>query len=154
VTRPTTRVSDGRRISFLELWRPSGWVVKCYGICHRRDRPRTALIGAAKAVANERLREAGGNHYGIGFLGIHDGRDANVAFIDWWADENELHHHAFVGPTRRPETLRACGGDDLTACVWDLEVIAFERDQWLRHCLRYFPAPHFEAYLAAVLARD
>jgi hypothetical protein len=34
-----------------------------------------------------------------------DARGGCYVFIDWWTDENELHHHAFLGPT--PDELRA-----------------------------------------------
>jgi hypothetical protein len=36
--------------------------------------------------------------YHLGFLGVHDGRTSNFVFLDYWAEENELHHHVFVSP--------------------------------------------------------
>ena len=39
----------------------------------------------------------------VGFLGVHDGRTSNFVFLDFWADENELHHHVFVSPIALPD---------------------------------------------------
>lgn len=40
--------------------------------------------------------------YGVGFLGVHDGRGADFVFIDWWAEENELHHHLYMASHNQP----------------------------------------------------
>jgi hypothetical protein len=33
---------------------------------------------------------------GVGFLGVHGGRGADFVCIDWWAEENESHHHVYL----------------------------------------------------------
>ncbi len=74
----------------------------------------------------------------------------NFVFLDWWEHENELHHHVFFSPGDRPKELRPATSDDPIACVWDLRVIAHERQVWIRHVL----APEtldFDAYLADTL---
>ena len=145
-----------RPIRFLELWRPAGWRIKVYGISYRRAAPRPALVEAAKATAAERLAAVGGSvrHYAVGFLGVHDGRTANFVFIDWWAEENELHHHVYVSPTDAPGRLDYVTPTGLAACVWDLRVMAFERQAWLETVLKRAPAPDFDAYLQQRLHED
>lgn len=93
-----------RPIRFLELWEEAGWRIKVYGIGYQRDLPRPELVEAAKGVARQRLSDLSGTegHYGVGFLGVHDGRGVNFVFLDWWANENELHHHVFVSPKDEP----------------------------------------------------
>ncbi len=88
-------------------WREVGWTLKMYGIAYGRERPREELVEAAKQVARERLTNSTNsvNHYGVGFLGVHDGRGANFVFVDYWADENELHHHVYVSPSDDPASL-------------------------------------------------
>jgi hypothetical protein len=48
-------------------------------------------------VGKERLpqRAITPSRYGAGFLRIHVGCGANFVFVDWWAEEKELHHHVF-----------------------------------------------------------
>lgn len=144
-----------RTIRFLELWEASGWQLKVYGIAYGRPLPRPELVTAAKRVAHQRLLESASNqkNYGMGFLGVHDGRTANFVFVDWWAEENELHHHVYVSPTDKPEMLEYVTPTGLVACVWDLRVLSFERQTWIDTVLKN-PNPDSEAYLQTRLEEE
>jgi hypothetical protein len=156
--RPTivTEPYEPRPIRFLELWQPVPWRLKVYGIAYRRGQPRAALVDAAKRAAGERLATipATVNHYLLGYLGIHDGRTANFVFLDYWANENELYHHVYVSPTDEPARLEYVTPTGLTACVWDLRLIAFERQSWLENVLQNPRGPDPEAYLQRHLNED
>lgn len=143
-----------RPIRLLEVWEPEGWRLKVYGIAYRRPAPRPELVAAAKRLALEVLPRPAdaGNSYGVGFVGAHDARGGCYVFVDWWADENELHHHPFLGPS--PEDLRPAGPDESIACVWDLTVIDFERRAWLSTVLRGATGPDLDLYLAMQLSED
>ena len=93
-------------------------------------------------------------HYSVGFLGIHEGRTANFVFVDWWAEENELHHHVYVSSMAAPAELAYMTPTGLAACVWDLRVMAFERQAWIDTVLRNPKGPDFEAYLKQHLNED
>ncbi|HMQ29116.1 MAG TPA: hypothetical protein PKD53_00240 [Chloroflexaceae bacterium] len=138
-----------RPIRPLGLWEEGGWRLKQYGIAYRGDGPRRALVEAARAVARAALpRLAGVGHYGVGFLGIHDGRGANFVFLSVWADENELRHFVFVSPHDAPELLSEVTGSGLIACAWDLALICFERAAWVETVLAAPARPDLDAYLA------
>jgi prepilin-type processing-associated H-X9-DG protein len=145
-----------RSIRFLELWHQAGWRLKVYGIAYHGVAPRPELIAAAKAVAAERLATVPDSirHYSVGFLGVHDGRTANFVFVDWWADENELHHHVYVSPTHEPARFTYITPSGLTACVWDLRLMAFERQAWVDTVLKRHGGPDVEAYLQQRLNED
>ncbi len=145
---------QARPIRFLELWRESGWRLKVYGIAYQRPLPRPELIEAAKAVVRPHLLEALPKCYGVGFLGVHDGRGANFVFLDFWADENELHHHVYVSPTDKPAQLEYVTPTGLAACVWDLRVLCFERQAWIDAVLANPTGPDLERYLACRLNED
>lgn len=142
-----------RRTCFLELWEPTVWAVKVYGIAYDQL-PSPRLIAAAKQVAEERLATsaAGQTHYNVGFLGIHAGKTANFVFVDWWADENELHHHVYISALETPELLEYKTPTGVCACVWDLQVIAHERDAWVRHILSRPDEADLPGYLAQTLS--
>lgn len=127
-----------------------GWRVKLYGIAYRGERPVQALIDAAVAAAQQALPRPAVTHhrYGAAFVGAHDGRGANFVFVDWWANEDELHHHSWLSSKEEPGRLRATGPDDFTACSWDLAVIGHERAAWVRHVLARAHGPDLDAYLA------
>jgi hypothetical protein len=136
-----------RPIQFLELWEIESWRMKVYSIASGRRVARPELIAAAWRTARERLALSGnGNHHGVGFVGIHDGKTANFIFIDWWADENELHHHVYVSPSNAPEALEYQTPSGLAACVWDLSLMAFEREAWVETVLKA-GKPDIENYL-------
>jgi prepilin-type processing-associated H-X9-DG protein len=127
-----------------------GWRIKVYGIAYGRPEPRPELVDAGRAVARERLPRPAvtETRYGVGFLGIHDGRGANFVFVDWWERENELHHHVYFSSPDKPAELRPPADGDPVACTWDLSVVARERDAWVRHVLASVNGPDLDAYLA------
>ncbi|HET9529400.1 MAG TPA: isochorismatase [Blastocatellia bacterium] len=147
---------EARPIRFLELWEDAGWRLKVYGIAYRRERPRQELIEAARQAARDRLPRPAvtDSRYGVGFLGIHDGRGANFVFLDWWQDENELHHHVYVSPHDRPQLLEYSTPTGVVACVWDLRVLGFERQAWLDAVLANPNGPDIDDYLARRLDED
>lgn len=127
-----------------------GWRLKLYGITYRGEHPAQALVDAAVAAARERLPRpaVSSDCYGVGFVGAHDGRGANFVFVDWWGNEDELHHHTWLSSKNEPGRLRPTSPDDLTACAWDLAVIGHERAAWVRHVLARAGGPDIDAYLA------
>ncbi|WP_241546867.1 isochorismatase [Thiohalobacter thiocyanaticus] len=139
-----------RPIRFLELWEIDEWRLKVYGITYTEDVLDQTLVDAARQVTSERLRESAlqTNHYAVGFVGIHQGKTGNFVFVDWWADENELHHHVYVSPSEDPSMLEYMTPSGLTACAWDLFLIGHERDAWVNHVLKQSEAPSLEDYLS------
>jgi hypothetical protein len=66
---------------------------------------------------------------GVGFLILHRGRGADYLVLGWWDRENELPLRVFVRYPDSPDDARwraARGGESV--CVWDLEVVARERE--------------------------
>jgi hypothetical protein len=112
--------------------------VKHYGI---RD-ARPALAAATRRVAAEAI-PAGA----AGFTIAHDAVTAALAIVYWWANENELHARYFAAPREVPGALAEVD-DTGMACVWELEVIDFERRAWLHDVLE---GGDLDAYLARAL---
>jgi prepilin-type processing-associated H-X9-DG protein len=151
--RPQLTLTDEfrpRPVRFLGLWELGDWRVKAYSLQAEHTRLLPGLVSAAQIRAAETLAQATGDGYGIGFVGIHSGRDANFVFVDWWARENELHHHVFTSSKEDPTQLRPAV-DGVVGCVWDLQVIWFERNAWVEKVLGGRSGPDIEAYLKKVL---
>jgi len=144
-----------RTVAPLGLWHVRGWRIKRYSIAYQRARARRELVTAAEAAAASILPDPAvtRTRYGVGFLGVHDGRTGNFVFVDWWAQENELHHHVLFSPADTPAELRRQSGLDPIACVWDLAVVGHERAAWVRHVLAA-PSPDVDAYLADTIAGE
>ncbi|HEY0101459.1 MAG TPA: hypothetical protein VGB76_21215 [Pyrinomonadaceae bacterium] len=146
---------EPRPIRFLEEWQQAGWRLKVYGISYGRVRAREELIETARRLARESLPTAheGGN-YGVGYVGVHDGRGANFIFVDWWADENELHHRVFAAPSDELKDLPEITATGLSVCVWDLRVQCFEREAWLEAVLKNTSGADLEDYMRRRLNED
>ncbi len=139
-----------RPIRFLEEHRSDGWRLKVYGIAAVAERPRAALVDAAKALTPACLPAATASageaaRYGAGFVVVHDAADFGFVLFDWWSGENELHQRLFSCPLDRPAAL-APHPSPAVGCVWELAVIDFERRAWLRHVLANPAGPDLVGY--------
>ncbi len=145
-----------RAVRALGLRQFGGWTLKLYGIAYEGGEPRPELVDAAVRAAPSALPTPAVdvNRYGLGFLGIHDGRDGNFVFVSWWQNENELQHRVFFSTPEHPARLRPATPKDPIACVWDLSVIAHEREAWIRHMLAKPSGVDAEAYLADAFSGD
>jgi len=112
--------------------------VKHYGIGDARP----ALAEATRRVAADAI-PAGAP----GFTIAHDAATAALAIAYWWADENEIHARYYAAPKAAPGGLAPVEGTGM-ACVWELEVIDFERRAWLHDVLE---DGDLDAYLARSL---
>jgi len=139
-----------RSVRFLGLWKHRGWRMKVYGIAYQGELPSQALRDRATALAARDLPSPadGESRRGVGFIGVHEGRGANLVFVGWWANENELHLLVYTASHERPVALERVSSGGLTGCVWDLAVIAFERRAWIATALLDPTAPDLDGYLA------
>ena len=145
-----------RPVSFLELWEIGDWKLKAYGITYAGALLEQNLVDASRQITIERLKvsASGTNHYGVGFVGIHQAKTGNFVFVDWWANENELHHHVYVSSSAEPAKLEYGTPNGPSACTWDLFLIGHERDAWVKHVLKHSEAPDLEGYLMERLYAD
>lgn len=138
----TSRFTSGpyteRPIRFLEVWSQAGWQLKVYSISAKGEFCDPDLVAAAKAVAAKNLPQPAlsSGRYGLGTLIVHEGNDANFVLLDHWAGENMLHHQVFASPLERPLELTDFSYTKLAMCVWELHVLAFERQAWIDTVLR------------------
>jgi hypothetical protein len=106
-----------RQISFLGRSGPT----KHYGIATRGPAPAPELAAAVRALAEPGVP---------GFTIAHDTASAGLGLVYWWANENEIHARFYSSPLDDPGNLAPYTGAGLS-CVWELEVIDFERRAWL-----------------------
>lgn len=71
---------------------------------------------------------------GVGFVIEHQGKTLNYLIVGWWDNENELRVNVWV---QEQDIWRAAQGESF--CVWDLQVMAFERDAFVDTLLQHTP---------------
>ena len=135
-----------------------GRTLKTYGIFAELERRSTFpaaewLRGHAESVLREPPQP--GDH-ALGFLILHYGMDGDYLLVSQWYDANMLKHWV-RGPETDGEGNTAfvpLAQRDLIACVWELEVIKFERDAWVRTVLArgQLDQDGRDAYLAATFS--
>jgi hypothetical protein len=129
---------EARSISFLEREDR----VKHYGIARHDRAPRPALVAATREAARAAIPPGA-----LGFTITHDAVTAGLGLVYWWANENEIHARFFAAPREEPGALGPYDGTGMS-CVWELEVIDFERRAYLDDVLK---EGDVEAYLERAL---
>jgi len=133
-----TETYKAREIRFLELWESYPWRVRVYGITYPgRAMPDTEMMETAKVIAFNRLSKlAPDEHHGVAFAIIHMARGADFVLLDWWTWENVLQQAIFTCPPGKPSQLTDITSSGLVGCVWELQVVNFERLAWIQHVLK------------------
>ena len=136
-----------RPIRWLERYETGDWRLKVYSIAYDALPLRAGLVDEAKNLLTPHLPQVGENVYGVGFIGVHQGRGGDFVFIGWWGNENELFFHVYVAPHGQPWNY--CNASGPLACTWDLNLVFNERQAWVDTVLTNPGGPDIEAYLAA-----
>ena len=139
-----------RRVQPLEPLEFADWRLKVHGINAEGVTVGPALIDAAHAAAQKILPQPGvapPQRYGLGFMIVHAGLDADFVVIGWWGKQNELFLRVLTAPPGQPQQLRERINRRSIACVWDLAVIWSSAEAWTN--IDVFGKPRARGYLGA-----
>lgn len=141
-----------RHFSSLGIWQAGKFRVKVTAIRCEPGDMRTELKQKAQKFVNLRLPELAereGDHHNLGFVVIHQGKDATWLLMHWWAHGEiccqELAAAVGEGEFRTVEA-------PFHACVWEHLAINHEHQAWVRTMLTSVPSA--DTYLADVMAED
>ncbi len=84
---------------------------------------------------------------GVGFFIAHQGATADYLVLAWWDQQNELPLRVWC---RADDGWRPARASE-SVCVWDLEIIWFERNAWIETALSGAP---IDAAVAQYLSRQ
>jgi hypothetical protein len=134
-TDQTMRPFSPRPTRFLRVQEHQGWRIKLYAISLDEAPLLVTDFAPGLALALESLPSPAltALRPGLGFCVLHRGRGADYAVLGWWDRENELPVRVLVRPHDEPVWRAARGSESF--CVWDLEVVAFERDAYVKTVL-------------------
>ena len=120
-----------RSIRFIGREQLDGWQLKVYGIGTHAPDARPALVAATLDAARVALPAGGG----AGFVIAHDAMTTGLSLVYWWANENEIHGRFFASPLDDPNAYVSYDSTGLS-CVWEMEIMDFERRAWLADVLK------------------
>ncbi|HEU4730139.1 MAG TPA: hypothetical protein VFT22_19710 [Kofleriaceae bacterium] len=137
-----------RPIHFVRPERVGDWRIKVYTIATHGQAVGAELLEEALRRAPAVFPEPalGDQRHGLGFIIVHDAVTACIALYYWWQSFNELHQRIYVGPKQDPRAMTQLA-NQTAGCVWELEVIDFERRAWLADVLANPTGPDVERYL-------
>jgi hypothetical protein len=137
-----------RSIRFVELYEALGWRLKIYSILHSERILSQELLSTAKEMALAFFPQPAvtKNHYGVGFLSAHQGSSYDFVTTAYWSYETELRFQTYMRPSSDSFQLEALTASELSNDVWDLKLMAFEREAWVESVLQS-KKPDLEAYL-------
>jgi hypothetical protein len=141
-----------RLVEFNQLASVDGWAIKVYSITHRSSFQSDDVLENAVRQLPEWLAEAARLNlptYYTAFLIVHEGRDGVWTLINWWIGGEMLQSETFFTSYDQPDNFSVVLKDGFMACVWELEVIGYEREMWIEHVLKKSEEPDLSGYWRA-----
>ena len=123
-----------RAIRFRSLIERADWQVKLYAISHDDTAVDLAAVAAGFDLVLGSLPadSTAGGRAGVAFMIAHRAVGMDYVTLAWWDRGNELPMRVAV--REHDGVWRPAKGSE-SVCVWDLQVIAFERDAYVRHMM-------------------
>ena len=118
-----------RRIDALGIWRARDYRLKMYSVTAGLKPLDPEAFHDGRALALQSLPPVApeDGRPGAGVLLHHQGYTKNYTVACWWDQENELPVRVFVSAGDGWRTAN----EHESICVWDLEILWFERDAWV-----------------------
>lgn len=122
-----------RRIAPLGVWQDDERALKAYAIQRDPDPAVPMLADTVAAAARDaalrvRREQAGPRDHDLGYVIAHVGEEAVWLLVDWWISGGIVCQRMLSAPLGRPTQFEPVRAPAL-ACVWELAVIAHEREE-------------------------
>lgn len=130
---PDQQAFELRRTEFHGTVASPRITLKWYTMSATPDPVPTDVLASAQE-ASVGMVDPGGNEPATGFAILHLGEEADWLQICWWRADI-LHARLFQRPPGSGDPFGEPSDDSVRACVWELEVIDFERRAWATHVL-------------------
>ncbi len=123
-----------------------GWTMKPYRVLGRCvPETETLAPNSIETIRGALPRPAlAPNRPGVAFVIEHFAFPLDYLVLCWWENQNEMNTRIFI--RSGAEAWRLTSGAE-SFCVWDLDIMWFERNAFVKHMLAGVPDP--AAYAAA-----
>lgn len=145
---------EERRIACSGVVKVHGYDLKVYEVVLGNGALVKERFDPAMELAGEALPQPAPapGRPGVGFAIRHQGRGWDYFVLAWWEAENELPMRIWTRPQGNAGSWKPATPLQ-SVCVWDLQIVAFERDAYVKHILAR-ARPDLCAYLYTALAVD
>lgn len=128
-----------RLISFIEVFNCNDWKIKLYTITYDSAAVSTETINTVKSHLDKWLLKSQDYNlptYKIATLIIHKWKGGHFVIIKWWIGENMMQILVFLATNKEPSNFKLYSDKGIVTCVWELEILWFERNAWVEEVLR------------------
>jgi hypothetical protein len=139
-----------RPIRFLEIYAFQDWKIKMYSISIKHRLVDAQNIENAKQLLPVWLQDSKIyplETYKIATLILHEGKEGCFAIVNWWIDENMLQQFVYLAKNEQPTEFKLYSNNGIFTCVWEMEVLWFEKNAWVKNILMKADNPDVDAYL-------
>ena len=127
-----------RSTRFIGILAHGDWKIKCYGISCKAENVSDTHIAFAKENLEKWLSQSKITRlatYNLATLILHEGREGIFYIINWWIDENMLQQFVYLANYNSPSELQLVSDKGIITCVWEMEILWFERNAWVEQVL-------------------
>lgn len=137
-----------RPTHFREIFEYNGWRFKVYKIIYGTSPLDWQQYQQAIEIASKEFPQptVTDKRPGVGFIICHQGRGWHYLVVCWWDNENELITKILVQKIDEKNKWQKATSVQ-SICVWDLEIIWFERNAYVGTVLSNSDSPDIETYL-------
>jgi hypothetical protein len=143
-----------RLIQHAQLVEIAGWYVKVYTVTNRPAFNSEQTLHAVTSALAQWIKipeQTSLPVYQHAFLIVHEAREGVWILFNWWTGGEMINRRTWFADFDQPALLQHQPQNDGLVCVWELEVIAHERQAWINHILTHHQSPDFEGYRQDVL---
>lgn len=150
MTQHNFRKYQARTIQNREIVMVENWKVKVCTITSGTNFRSDNILDKAKQNLSQWLNLSQSLQlptYNMAFLIVHEGTDGVWSIINWWIGGEMLQNRTYFTSFDNQDQFELCPNEGGMVCVWELAVIAHERQAWISHILKKATSPDFVAYL-------
>lgn len=139
-----------RHIQFKELIKVNNWTTKIYTISKTNEFKNKIFYKNVIDKLPEWLNmenSFNATNDKIAYLILHEGSEGLFSIINWWVVKNMLNTNIFFTNHEETNIFKMISGDGLAPCIWELEIINYERISWIKNVLKKAPNPDYKTYL-------
>ena len=139
-----------RPVRFLEVIQQDDWQIKIYLMSTKDTSVDEQTIQLAKSQLPTWLLNANNyplETYNIATLILHQGKEGCFAIINWWIDENMMQNHVYLATNEHPTEFVIYSDKGIITCVWEMAILWYERNMWIKYVLKRPKKPDFKMYL-------
>lgn len=139
-----------RHIQFKELIKVNNWTTKIYTISKTNEFKNKIYYKNVIDKLPEWLNmenSFNATNDKIAYLILHEGSEGLFSIINWWVGKNMLNTNIFFTNHEETNIFKMISGDGLAPCIWELEIINYERISWIKNVLKKAPNPDYKTYL-------